>query len=43
MHTKSSKEFFKKEKEVGLTKALADRDSKFGDYREDKNKKNSDG
>ena len=43
MHTKSAKEFFKKVKEEGLTKALSDRDSKFGDYREDKNKKNSDG
>jgi enoyl-CoA hydratase len=42
MHTKSAKEFFKKVKEEGLTKALSDRDSKFGDYREDKNKKNSD-
>ncbi len=43
MHTKSAKGFFKKIKEEGLTKALSDRDSKFGDYREDKNKKNSDG
>ena len=43
MHTKSAKGFFKKIKEEGLTKALSDRDSKIGDYREDKNKKNSDG
>ena len=42
MHTKSAKNFFKKVKEEGLTKALSDRDSKFGDYREGKDKKNSD-
>ena len=40
MHTKSAKDFFKKIKEEGLTRALSDRDSKYGDYREeDKNKK----
>ena len=43
MHTKSAKDFFKKVKDEGLTKALSDRDSKFGDYREEKNKKDSDG
>ena len=41
MHTKSAKNFFKMVKEEGLTKALSDRDSKYGDYRE--NKKKSDG
>ena len=41
MHTKSAKNFFKMIKEKGLTKALSDRDSKYGDYRE--NKKKSDG
>tara|TARA_S200000501_G_scaffold134015_1_gene126821 strand:- start:28598 stop:29455 length:858 start_codon:yes stop_codon:yes gene_type:complete len=41
MHTKSARDFFKKVKEKGLTRALSDRDSKYGDYREeDKNKKN---
>ena len=40
MHTKSARDFFKKVKEKGLTRALSDRDSKYGDYREeDKNKK----
>ncbi|MDA9623519.1 enoyl-CoA hydratase-related protein, partial [Rhodobiaceae bacterium] len=43
MHTKSAKDFFKKVKDEGLTKALSDRDSKFGDYREGKNKKDSNG
>lgn len=38
MHTKSAKNFFKKVKEEGLTKALSDRDSKYGDYRENKKK-----
>tara|TARA_B100001287_G_scaffold67505_1_gene55319 strand:- start:1349 stop:2188 length:840 start_codon:yes stop_codon:yes gene_type:complete len=38
MHTKSAKNFFKKIKEEGLTKALSDRDSKYGDYRENKKK-----
>ena len=38
MHTKSAKNFFKKVKEKGLTKALSDRDSKYGDYRENKKK-----
>ena len=43
MHTKSAKDFFKKIKEEGLTRALSDRDSKYGDYREEnKNKKKSD-
>ena len=43
MHTKSAKDFFKKVKEKGLTRALSDRDSKYGDYREeDKNKKKTD-
>ena len=41
MHTKSARDFFKKVKEKGLTRALSDRDSKYGDYRE--NKKKSDG
>lgn len=41
MHTKSAKNFFKMVKEEGLTKALSDRDSKYGDYRE--KKKKSDG
>lgn len=43
MYTKSAKGFFKKIKEEGLTRALSDRDSKYGDYREEnKNKKKSD-
>ena len=43
MHTKSAKDFFKKIKEEGLTRALSDRDSKYGDYREEnKNKKKFD-
>ena len=42
MHTKSARDFFKKVKEKGLTRALSDRDSKYGDYREEnKNKKKS--
>ena len=32
------RDFFKKVKEEGLTKALSDRDSKYGDYRENKKK-----
>ena len=37
MHTKSARNFFKMVAEEGLTKALSDRDNKYGDYRETKN------
>ena len=39
MHTKTAKNFFKMVAEEGLTKALSERDSKYGDYRTSKNKK----
>ncbi len=39
MHTKSARDFFKKVSEDGLTEALSERDSKYGDYREKKTEK----
>ena len=39
MHTKSARNFFKKVSEDGLTEALSERDSKYGDYREKKTEK----
>lgn len=39
MHTKSARNFFKMVAEEGLTKALSDRDTKYGDYRETNDKK----
>ena len=39
MHTKTARNFFKMVAEEGLTKALSERDSKYGDYRTSKNKK----
>ncbi|MFL2829381.1 MAG: enoyl-CoA hydratase-related protein [Alphaproteobacteria bacterium] len=39
MHTKSARNFFKMVAEEGLTKALSDRDNKYGDYRETNDKK----
>ena len=42
MHTKSAKDFFKMVAEEGLTKALSERDTKYGDYRESEKKKGTD-
>ena len=39
MHTKSARDFFKMVAEEGLTNALSDRDTKYGDYRETNDKK----
>ena len=42
MHTKSARDFFKMVAEQGLTKALSERDTKYGDYRESEKKKGTD-